>query len=314
MKTLLKSMVLIASLFSITTAFATTTSTSTECFDNIKITYGNWENEMPDSCILMINGNLLVVHVFVRVADLNLSSYSDLYLRYNFNGMLVGTSDQLTAADFAPVNINGYNLYEAEFVFTIDLSDECTSQPYGVPLDFDYSFKLVTFKAGSGAVIYPVHDHPGLFPPAIFTELLDPEYEPIYQGSKEICCTDLTPLTTADSDQKPQGSPEMAQASLYAEEEIAILPRKPLSNMAVQLFPNPFQDKLTVQLQLNEATKVHYRLLDANGKQVYERQVLFSEAGIFEELLHLPGLQAGVYYLQLVSDTSTQTHKIIRFE
>ncbi|WP_461790429.1 FG-GAP-like repeat-containing protein [Pedobacter sp.] len=80
-------------------------------------------------------------------------------------------------------------------------------------------------------------------------------------------------------------------------------------NSTVLVYPNPFRDKLSVQLPRSYTGKVIISITDTQGKIVYKDEV---QTGVELIDLQLSGLNAGVYLLKVVSATSENVQKIIK--
>jgi len=77
------------------------------------------------------------------------------------------------------------------------------------------------------------------------------------------------------------------------------------------LFPNPFVERLQVQFILAEAQTINWTLTDARGRTVQSWRET-RDAGQQELILHANDLTgAGVYYLQLQTETTRTTHRIV---
>lgn len=78
------------------------------------------------------------------------------------------------------------------------------------------------------------------------------------------------------------------------------------------VFPNPFTDKTTIQYELQEPSAVQVRLYDINGRLV--QNILpnaHQTAGKHQLSLDRNGLQAGMYYLNLISKREQLTKKVM---
>lgn len=91
------------------------------------------------------------------------------------------------------------------------------------------------------------------------------------------------------------------------------LNNSPINNLALQVFPNPTINKLTILFNLNEASKVKTKLIDINGAVVrsFEYPCL-SGSNSFE--LNLTGVSSGIYFLILQSDFQIESKKIVIIE
>ena len=81
-----------------------------------------------------------------------------------------------------------------------------------------------------------------------------------------------------------------------------------VSRLAVS--PNPFEDKLMIQLETTEVLELNILIYDVQGKLVFEKTMLAN--GAHTETLSLDSLQAGVYVMHFRTDDGEMTRKIIR--
>jgi hypothetical protein len=85
----------------------------------------------------------------------------------------------------------------------------------------------------------------------------------------------------------------------------------------VTVYPNPAQQLISFEAEYKNATKLHYELMDAAGKQVATK-VLTLPAGKNRETLDVSMLPAGMYLLKITlkqgEDTFYQTSKIQKLE
>lgn len=78
----------------------------------------------------------------------------------------------------------------------------------------------------------------------------------------------------------------------------------------IQLSPNPFIDKLVLQLESTQPLDVNILILDVQGKQVFEKAVELR--GQHSETLSLKDLEAGIYMMHLQTDEGEVIRKIVK--
>jgi hypothetical protein len=86
----------------------------------------------------------------------------------------------------------------------------------------------------------------------------------------------------------------------------------PRENLKATIFPNPIQDKLTIEIEFPEADHLRLELYDANGR----RLKVLVKADITEQstqkyTVDFP-YSAGVYYINLHTNTGRQTMKVVK--
>lgn len=77
----------------------------------------------------------------------------------------------------------------------------------------------------------------------------------------------------------------------------------------LKVFPNPFDQSLVLEGMIWRVPAA-FRLYDAAGREVYSRT--WTEVGVFQETLELPGLPAGVYLYTLTSGEQVLRGKVAR--
>lgn len=84
-----------------------------------------------------------------------------------------------------------------------------------------------------------------------------------------------------------------------------------VSSSALEAFPNPAQDQLTVRTQLSSATPMEVRMLDLLGKQVIKATTVpvaqMQQAGV---TLNTSGLAAGLYVVRVTTTEGTYSTKV----
>ena len=84
--------------------------------------------------------------------------------------------------------------------------------------------------------------------------------------------------------------------------------QKPIPS--VSIYPNPVNEKLFVDLNLTQSGKVSYSLFSLSGKEILSNELDLPQ-GFFHEIINIPNLRTGVYYLQIKSPQGVLQHKII---
>ena len=75
--------------------------------------------------------------------------------------------------------------------------------------------------------------------------------------------------------------------------------------------PNPVQDQLSVIVAAPGSKSVALRVTDAAGKQVYQHK-LSSAQTVNQQNINVAGWGKGIYYIQLITDTSVKTSKFVK--
>jgi len=80
-------------------------------------------------------------------------------------------------------------------------------------------------------------------------------------------------------------------------------------NNLLSLYPNPVNDLLFINMQLEESHNLNVEIIDVNGKIVYQRSNLKSNTG---ESISLAHLQQGIYFCRIQNGETVLTKKIIK--
>jgi hypothetical protein len=81
------------------------------------------------------------------------------------------------------------------------------------------------------------------------------------------------------------------------------------NGMALNLFPNPTTDMVTVNVSLEKATSFHVNILDINGKTVKSSKV--PSTASFSENYNLQNLAPGIYFVQTILPNQILTEKLV---
>lgn len=89
-----------------------------------------------------------------------------------------------------------------------------------------------------------------------------------------------------------------------------VLIRDPHVTPSFTVLPNPFNDQLDIVFGQVQTGKIRVRLLDATGRELVQTSGVQSTGSHLH--LALPGLSAGVYLLEVRSDTGTQIQRVLK--
>lgn len=79
------------------------------------------------------------------------------------------------------------------------------------------------------------------------------------------------------------------------------------------IYPNPAHDEITIQFDLqNNNEIVQLKVVDILGKEVFSQNQLSFHAGINYFKLNINSLAKGTYFLVMMGQNSSQTHKLIK--
>jgi len=78
----------------------------------------------------------------------------------------------------------------------------------------------------------------------------------------------------------------------------------------IQMFPNPANDVLTVRFSAQDQNNVRINMVSLDGKLVYSENVK-SFSGQHTSRIDMNGLPSGIYSVQLMSNNSTHTQKVV---
>ncbi len=260
-----------------------------------RVSKPNWYNSMgrlaPDGvCVLLEQNHILRIELIVRFAKQDINPYPNLHIEYDFGGILEGITVPITNADLQPISFYGTEIYQYAKIYDVFVDDFC-----GIPdniTEFPFTYSLVTMDDETEAIPlpYPVLSYPDLFPPALFTELLDPTYTPVYSGTKTLCCYSQAGLTS---------------------EEAASGPTIPVS---IKVTPNPFRDALTFDLVVERAQRVQMELINLQGQTVFQLERSYDSPGAYRERLDLQALPTGVYICRFNSPEHNQSIKVLKID
>ncbi len=85
------------------------------------------------------------------------------------------------------------------------------------------------------------------------------------------------------------------------------------ASFQANVFPNPATDQLTLELNFSKTENVIVNMINASGQNVY-RTKLKQVSGTYKKSLDIKEHPAGIYYLQIITDDSMISKKIIKQE
>ncbi len=80
---------------------------------------------------------------------------------------------------------------------------------------------------------------------------------------------------------------------------------------SVNIYPNPAGKRLYIQMDNEKRTEIDLQVIDINGKTVLGQKLIVTQ-GQSTQVIEIPGLQSGNYFLKMTSPDHQQT--IIKFE
>jgi hypothetical protein len=83
-------------------------------------------------------------------------------------------------------------------------------------------------------------------------------------------------------------------------------------NSGVSVYPNPFREQTTMQLQITSGSSVQVNLFNAVGQKINSIENRHLEAGTYNYNLNVP--VKGMYFLMVTVNGITRTHKIVNAE
>ena len=98
----------------------------------------------------------------------------------------------------------------------------------------------------------------------------------------------------------------------YTYSKVASVLLKKQNLVSIITTPNPFTDKITVQLDLPEACLVSYKFIDLYGKIIVSNAVNLSNGIHNKEINGLKQLPQGIYVLQIQTGSTLATIKILK--
>lgn len=82
-------------------------------------------------------------------------------------------------------------------------------------------------------------------------------------------------------------------------------------NNSLQVFPNPSTGNINVSLDIEKSSDLVFKVVDIQGKVVYNERIENTFIGLNQNELQLGNLSNGVYFLQVLTDGAQVTRKIV---
>jgi uncharacterized delta-60 repeat protein len=83
------------------------------------------------------------------------------------------------------------------------------------------------------------------------------------------------------------------------------------SAAAMNVYPNPFNDELTIELDLAKAGNVKISMMNIAGQAVYTEEIS-QRTGVYKKQLSMKEQAKGIYYLQVITDDAVINKKVIK--
>ena len=273
----------------------------------------NWQNGMsygPESfgenCIYLESPPHLSVILTVHFAQSNINPLGPFYLGFQFGA----------AADMEYVTITENNLQatvidnETFYVFTHSLSFDMTAYCASSgpdPSAFSVTYGLYMGGSLGSYVSVPAHLYPNLFPTSYYSDFDNgPLFNVEYSGVKQLCCN------------KPVGPDSDDGGNAGIEAETISIPalsgtKTGISEEDVQVFPNPFNDQIQLNLDGNAVMFRELLITDWTGRVVFYRENTNPvKTETFNLEIDTQTLPNGVYWLHIKTDVETKNIPLVK--
>ena len=84
------------------------------------------------------------------------------------------------------------------------------------------------------------------------------------------------------------------------------------AEFSYSLSPNPVRNQLTVSFTTIATKQASIKITDGNGKSLYEKSLQGLQPGTVQQNINVAGLAAGVYYIQLITDSDNKTLRFVK--
>lgn len=131
-------------------------------------------------------------------------------------------------------------------------------------------------------------------------------------GGNGICCTNGTGVYEISSNGvifKQGGQFGSSETTEFIMESPVAIKERPTSP-GMSVYPNPFTNKTTVTYTISGTSEVTLRILSAIGHPLKSQKLGIMSAGSHQTELDASALPAGIYLLQLQTDSGNETRKI----
>ena len=93
---------------------------------------------------------------------------------------------------------------------------------------------------------------------------------------------------------------------------VDVLPTRPLRELGVSMAPNPTREEVLVRLTLEHASTVAVRVIDVAGREVASAVQFHGQPGPLVLRIWLRDEPPGLYFVNVIRDDRSATHRIVR--
>jgi hypothetical protein len=142
-----------------------------------------------------------------------------------------------------------------------------------------------------------------------FTNVPPGDYR-IYVDIPNLPMDSLREVTvTASTDSLPDNDYKADSVMVYVESTVSIKTTAASEN-SIKVFPNPANDRVTLEYELQRASAVEVSLCDMVGKQMRSVSTVREQKGTHQQIIYLDQLPAGVYSIRLQADGAISSFKV----
>lgn len=98
----------------------------------------------------------------------------------------------------------------------------------------------------------------------------------------------------------------------YTYSNAVIIKNDPKANELITVYPNPFNDKVTITVLANTQNNISLLLIDINGKEVLNSVMSVEPGTSTFDLNELNKLKNGIYFLRVLMDNEIKTIKLVK--
>lgn len=285
----------------------------------------NWVNPMSlGGCIILDEDSNLTFKMTFHTADPDLSNYPPVQMYYNFSwfaGSETGMTDVVTPAMLYPVTLaNGMQVWEAEWTFVINFSTECEIV-LGGNFELDKYIEMVTTGPGGGYQTYPYEFYIGdgqAFDAKVFIPNYDdqlPLSPPIWAAVKNLCCKhpgDSNLRSTSTTNPKESQEVDTEEHPLTIDNNYTIPRNTTLKSSSVKVYPNPFANEFTIEVNDEFSQDTTIELFDLQGKLIGTKTLDNHQSLNKIIWYNTQPLKKGIYFLRLSDKNLTETIKLVK--
>jgi hypothetical protein len=115
---------------------------------------------------------------------------------------------------------------------------------------------------------------------------------------------------TASTDSLPDNDYKADSVMVYVENTVSIKTTAAVEN-SIKVFPNPASEWITLEYEVQQASDVSISMYDVVGKTIATNLIAVKEQkGKHQQTVHIEGLPAGVYFVQLKIDATVHSFKL----